>query len=159
MVQLLWMRWQVSWVWWHEHSWGDVIKSGCDMICSSYDEIHIVLCYQTYNGVLCSIIWMWWQRYSGCAVRYYQCEVRYNSFDVMSRVLWCHKWWVRCHIQCILCHICSWCDAINRVCVISSIQCFHHAETDMKSLMSYMCLYCLNTVCFMLNIVYMYSET
>ena len=22
----------------------------------------------------------------------------------MNRVLWCHKLWVRCHIQCILCH-------------------------------------------------------
>ena len=80
------------------------------------------LCYHTYNGGCMIDNLVWWQRYSGCAVRYNQCEVRYNSFDVMSRVLRCHKSWVRCHIQCILCHIYSRCDVINRVCVIPLIQ-------------------------------------
>ena len=93
------------------------------------------LCYHTYNGVLWSIIWVWWQRYSGCAVRYNWCEVRYNSFDVMSRVFWYHKLWVRCHIQCLLGHIYSRCDVISSVCVISSIPCVwshrhRHEECD-----------------------------
>ena len=74
-------------------------------------------------AVVWSIISGWWQRYSGCALRYNWCEVRYNSFDVMSRVLWCHKSWVRCRIHCILCHIYSRCDVINRVYVITSIEC------------------------------------
>ena len=73
-------------------------------------------------GVVWSIIWVWWQRYSGCTLRYNRCELRYNRFDVMSRVLWCHKSWVSCHIECILCRIYSRCDVINRVCVISSMQ-------------------------------------
>ena len=93
------------------------------------------LCYHTYNGVVWSIIWVWLQRYSGCAVRCNQCEVRYNSFGVMSRVLWCHKSWVRCHIQCIFSHIYSRCDVISRVCVISLIPCVwshthRHEECD-----------------------------
>ena len=129
MVQLQWMWWQVSWVWWQEYSgcdvttWCDIIKSGSDVICSS------IWCHTYCGGVIIhtmvvvwSIIWVWWQWYSGCAVRYNWREVRYNSFDVMSRVLWCHKSWVRCHIHCLLCHICSRCHVINRVCVLSSIQ-------------------------------------
>ena len=141
MVQLQWIRWQVSWVWWHEYSgcdvtaWCDTIKIGCDVICSSYDGIHIVTVLSYIMGVVWLIIWVWWQRYSGCAVRYNRCEVRYNCFDVKSRVLWCHKLWVRCHIQCILCHIYRRCAVINRVCVISLIQWvwshrYRHEECD-----------------------------
>ena len=48
--------------------------------------------------------------------------MRYNSFEVMSRVLLCHKSWVRCHIECILCDKYSRCDVIKRVDIISSIQ-------------------------------------
>ena len=123
------MRWHVSWVWWHEYSgcdvivWCDIIKSGSDVICSSIWCNTYWGCVIIYKmGVVWAMIWVWWQRYSGCAVRYNRCEVRYNRFYVMSRVLWCHKSWVRCHIQCLLCHIYSRCDVINRVCVISLIQ-------------------------------------
>ena len=129
MVQLQWMRWQVSLMWWHEYSgcdvieWCDIIKSGSDVICSSiwcHTYCGCVIIHKM--GVLWLIILVWWQRYSGCAVRYIRPEGRYNSFHIMRRVLWCHKSWVRCHIQCLLCHIYSTWDVINRVCVISSIQ-------------------------------------
>ena len=65
--------------------WCDIIKSGCDVLCSSYDVIHIVAMLSTYNGgcmidnlgvmteihcLCCQIVSVW---------------VRFNSFEVMSR--------------------------------------------------------------------------
>ena len=111
-IQRVWFH---SVVWYHKewmwcHMWFIWLNTycGCVIICTM--------------GVVWSIIWVWWQRYTGCAFRYNRCEVRYNSFDITNRVLWCHKSWVRCHIQCIMCHIYNRCDVINRVCVLSSIE-------------------------------------
>ena len=111
-IQRVWFH---SVVWYHKewmwcHMWFIWFKTycGCVIICTM--------------GVVWSIIWVWWQRYTGCSFRYNRCEVRYNSFDITNRVLWCHKSWVRCHIQCIMCHIYNRCDVINRVCVLSSIE-------------------------------------
>ena len=85
MTQLQRIQWQVYWVWWHEYSgcdviaWCDIIKIGCDIICSSYDVIHVVsigymINYQDVNAdkvdVLSDIT-------SGC-------DVRYNSVDIME---------------------------------------------------------------------------
>ena len=114
------MTW-IQWVWSHSMVWYQKEWMRCHMWfiwCHTYCGwviIHTI-------GVLWSTIWVWRQRYSGCAIRYNRCEVRYNNFDVMSRVLLCHKWRGRCYIQCILLHIYSRCDVINRVFVISSIQ-------------------------------------
>ena len=126
------MTW-IQWVWCHSMVWYQKEWMWCHMWftwCHTYCGCVTI----RTMGVVWLIIWVWWQRYGGCAVRYNQCEVRYN-FKVMSRVLWCYKWWVRCHIQCIFCHICSRCDVINRVCVISLIQWvwshrYRHEECD-----------------------------
>ena len=102
-------------VWYHkEWMWCHLQFIRCHKYCGC-DIIHTV-------GVIGSIIWVWWQTYSGCAVRYNGCDVRYTSFDAMNRVLWCHKAWVWCHIYYILCHTYSMCDIIHTVCVISLIE-------------------------------------
>ena len=75
IIQKQCMRWQVSWVWWHEYSgcdiitWCDIIKNGRDVTCSSYDVIHIVavLPYVQWHcmihnlGVMTEIQWMCFQ--------------------------------------------------------------------------------------------------
>ena len=114
------MTW-TQWVWCHT-----VVGYHIEWMCCS---MYFIWCH-TYCGcfiihtigVIWLIILVWWQSYSGYAVRYNQREVRYNSLDVMNRVLSCHKSWVRWHIQFILCHLYSKCDVINSVCVISSVQ-------------------------------------
>ena len=78
------------------------------------------------------------------------CDVRYNSFDIMNRVFWCHKSWVRCHILCTACPIYSGCVIINTVCVISSIQWvwshrYRHGGCDVRysgCIVLTLCLWC-----------------
>ena len=165
MVQLQWMWWQVSWVWWHEYTgcdvlaWCDIIKSGRNVMCSSYDVIYLV-------AVLSYIQWGLYDRWSGCDDRDTVdvlsdiISVRWNIIALMSWVeLRCHKSWVRCHIQCILCHIYSRCYVINRVCVISSIQWVwsHRHRHEVCDVIYSGCI--VLTQCFMSNIVDIHSQT
>ena len=143
MVQLQGMRWQASRLWWHGYSgcdvieWCDIIKSGCDVIGSSHDIIHIVAVYSY-------IKW-------GCMID--NLGVMTDRVDVLSDIIG-----VRCDIIALM----SWvecCALINRgwdviysayfavytVDVMSEIEWvfYHryngcnHTDTDMSCVMSY----------------------
>ena len=53
-----------------------------------------------------SIVWVWWNRYSGR-------EGRYIGLDVIHKVVLCPKEWLWCHIEEIWYHECSVCDVIE----------------------------------------------
>ena len=104
-------------------------------------------------GVLLSIIWVWIQRCSGCVVRYIQFDMSYNRlmkwiecWDVINR-----GWDV----------IYSAYTSINIVGPMSLIQCvlYHRynvcdlTDTHTEVLISYILVYCLSTMCLLLNII------
>ena len=94
----------------------------CDVIYNGYD----VLIYSGWDlknsvGVISSVYWMWWHRYSG----YY---VKYSGWDVIKMVVWYHKARMWSLVECKRCHTLSEsdvrrsvCDVLNRVRVMTQI--------------------------------------
>ena len=89
---------------------------GCHVVYNGYDVVNYSGCdLRITVGVISSIQWMWWHRYSGHDVKYSEC-------DDINTVVWGHKVRMWCLVKCKRCHTYGECDVIQRVGVMLSIQ-------------------------------------